>query len=210
MTQSVITTETLAESGTAEEAKNKEIVDQAFVPSPPVYGQIPEWAAYVAAYSAATKYEIGEFVYEGGIVYEAIKAETEGEAPASHPSAWKATSLSTGHYAVNALVQEKGTVYRALAAITATHKPSEDADNEHWVIAPTDTLILVNGDYNYPTSTYGELNEDKEKTGETVRNQGAGLVEEHKYAEKPPARSDAAAHASETVAPGNLVPATGE
>jgi hypothetical protein len=74
MPQSVITTETLKESGEAEEALNEAITDLAFAPTPPIAGQ-------VAAWGEKTVYAKGAYAEEEGVVYRSQEAANKENKP---------------------------------------------------------------------------------------------------------------------------------
>ena len=74
MPQSVITTETLKESGEVEEAENKLISDQKFTPLAPIDGQVPAWAE-------ADTYAKNALVEEEGVVYRSQAAGNKKNKP---------------------------------------------------------------------------------------------------------------------------------
>lgn len=122
----------LAESSTAEEAANEALVDEGFVPGPPVTVQPPLW-------------EVG------------------------------------ATYAKGALVSEpNGQIYRGQDAANKGNKPSEDADFVHWAPVGIELVPLTNPGFAH----------------------AASFVSQRAYASSPPARSDRAASAAETVSPG--------
>lgn len=74
MSQTVVATLTLVESGEKEEAENEVLADLGFFPSAP----LPE---VVAVYAAGTTYAKGALAEEGGQVYRSQAAANKGNEP---------------------------------------------------------------------------------------------------------------------------------
>jgi hypothetical protein len=89
-------------------------------------------------------------------------------------------------YAKGAYVEDEGIIYRSQASGNKGNTPHEDTDFVHWAPVGEATYVLQNSGF---TKTFA-------------------LISQHTYAGSPPARSDAAAPAAETISPGPEVQQT--
>lgn len=93
MPQSVITTETLKESGEVEEAENKLISDQKFTPLAPIDGQ-------VAAWGEKTVYGLNALVEEEGVVYRSQAAANKENKPSEDATYEHWAPVSVAEYSL--------------------------------------------------------------------------------------------------------------